>query len=146
MKTNHFASLAAACLFATFPAMALAAAPDTAPAAPAPAPVQWTDIKDYTYDMRVSFLDGLKGLEIRVDEQISELAAKRATMDAANTSTKDWDFAMQEMTNARTELKSVNAEMAKASRENWDQQKNKVGLAWVRTQDAFAKVKSSTTT
>jgi hypothetical protein len=35
--------------------------------------------------------------------------------------------------------------MAKASRETWDQQKDKVGLAWVRTQDAFAKVKASTT-
>jgi hypothetical protein len=137
MNTNRFASLAAAFILATGPAAIVNAAP---------APVQWVEIKDYTYDMRASFLTGLKGLEVRVDEQMAELAAKRATMDANNTSTKDWDFAMQEMNSARAHLKSVIEEMAQASRETWDQQKDKVGIAWVRTQDAYAKVKSSTTT
>jgi hypothetical protein len=143
MNSNRFASLAAAFILIACPAVFLNAAADPAPIA---APVQWAEIKDYTYDMRASFLSGLKGLEARVDEQMAELAAKRATMDANNTSTKDWDFAMQEMNNARTHLKSAIGEMAQASRETWDQQKDKVGVAWIRTQDAYAKVKSSTTT
>ncbi len=119
--------------------------PVATPAEPVAAPVQWADLKTATYDQRISFLAGLKSLAIQVDAQISELAAKRAAMAASNTSTKDWDFAMQEMSSARTNLISTSAEMAKASRETWDQQKDKVGLAWVRTQDAYAKVKASTT-
>ncbi len=35
--------------------------------------------------------------------------------------------------------------MVKADAATWDQQKAKVGLAWERTQDAYGKVKSSTT-
>ena len=121
------------------------ATPVATPAQPVAAPVQWVDLKGDTYDQRISFLAGLKSLEIQVDAQISELAAKRAAMAASNTSTKDWDFAMQEMSGARTNLKSTGEEMTRASRETWDQQKDKVGLAWVRTQDAYAKVKASTT-
>ncbi len=121
------------------------ATPVATPAQPEAAPVQWVDLKDDSYDQRIAFLAGLKSLAIQVDAQISELVAKRAAMAASNTSTKDWDFAMQEMSSARTNLKSTSDDMARASRETWDQQKDKVGLAWVRTQDAFAKVKASTT-
>ena len=66
-------------------------------------------------------------------------------MDANNTSTEAWDFAMQEVGNARTNLTSTSTDLTKATRETWDQLKDKVGLAWVRTQDAYAKVKASTT-
>jgi hypothetical protein len=106
---------------------------------------QWTDIKDYTYDQRAQLFPGLKRLEARVDGQISELTAQRAAM-TSTANTKDWDFAMKEMVEARTYLKSTGEELSKATPETWDQQKDKVGLAWVRTQDAYAKVKSSTTT
>ena len=52
---------------------------------------RWSDIKDDTYDQRVHFLDGLKRLEAKVDSQIAELTAKRATL--TNTpSAADWDF------------------------------------------------------
>jgi hypothetical protein len=49
------------------------------------------------------------------------------------------------MVNARSALKSTGEVLTKASPETWDQEKDRVGQAWVRTQDAFAKVKSSTT-
>ena len=119
-------------------AIPVAASPDIASA-------QWTDIKDYTYDQRAQFFAGLKRLETRVDGQISELTAKRAAM-TSTANTKDWDFAMKEMVNARAYLKSTGEDLSKAAPETWDQQKDKVGQAWVRTQDAYAKVKSSTTT
>jgi hypothetical protein len=80
-----------------------------------------------------------------VDEQITELTAKRATMKGT-TDTKEWDFAMKEMINARNNLKSTGEVLAKADPETWAEQKDRVGVAWVRTQDAFAKVKASTTT
>ena len=106
---------------------------------------RWSEIKDLAYGDRVAFMAGFKRLQARLDEQTSGLVAQRAAMkDDANT--KDWDFAMQEMSSARTNLKSTSNDMARASRETWDQQKDKVGLAWVRSQDAYAKVKASTTT
>ncbi len=119
----------------------VAAAPEVTNAAPA----NWSDIKDATFDQRDLFFGGLKRLEARVDEEINELTAKRATMKGT-TGTKDWDFAMKEMINARSTLISTGEVLAKAGPETWAEQKERVGQAWVRTQDAFAQVKSSTTT
>jgi hypothetical protein len=108
------------------------------------ASARWSDIKDCTYDMRAQFFAGLSRLEAIVDAQVSQLIAKRAAMKST-TDTKDWDFAMKEMEDARTNLKSIRAEASKATPETWDQEKDKVGQAWLRTQAAFTSVKSSTT-
>jgi hypothetical protein len=105
---------------------------------------RWTDIKDCTYEMRAQFYAGLSRLEARVDAQIGELTAKRAAMNGV-TDTKDWDFAMKEMVDARSNLKSVRGELSRATPATWDLAKDKVGQAWLRTQAAFASVKSSTT-
>ena len=105
---------------------------------------EWADIKECTYGMRALFFAGLKRLEAKVDAEITELKAKRAEMDGT-TDTKEWDFSMKEMTDARSYLKSMGEESTRANVETWSQAKEKVGAAWVRTQDAFAKVKSSTT-
>lgn len=148
MKTTRFLPLVIALnLAATALTLAAENQPPTPPAADETAgpTARWSELKGYTYDRRDLFLSGLKGLEDRVNTQISELAARRATMDANNTRTKEWDFALQEMSSARTNLLSTSDEMAKATRDTWDQQKDKVGLAWVRTQDAYAKVIASTT-
>jgi hypothetical protein len=108
------------------------------------AAVKWIDIKDLSYDARAQFFSGLKRLEVIVDGQISELTAKRAAMKGT-TDTKDWDFAMKEMEEARTYLKSAGEDASKATAETWAQEKDKVGQAWARTQEAYSKVKSSTT-
>jgi hypothetical protein len=169
MKTNHRLPLAAVVIgLAIFPSAGCAEkekaanpAPvtakesaATAPAVePAPAPkaatvdaasAKWADIKDLTYDAREQFFTGFNQLEARVDAQISELAARRAAMKST-ADTKDWDFAMKEMGNARAYLKSAGEELGKATPQTWDQQKDKAGQAWVRTQEAYGKVKSSTT-
>ena len=122
----------------------LAPVPLAAAAQPAVAKVQWNDIKDITHEMRAEFFTGLKGLAATVDEQIRELTARRAAMKDT-TDTREWDFAMKAMESARSYLISVSAEMGTASRETWDQDKDKVGRAWVSTQEAYGKVKSSTT-
>lgn len=105
---------------------------------------RWTDIKDYTYDMRAQFYAGLSRLEARVDAQIGELNARRATMNGT-IDTKNWDFEMKEMREARSNLRSVRGALSRATAETWNQAKEKVGQAWVRTQSAYASVKSSTT-
>lgn len=111
---------------------------------PEVAPDRWSDLKDVIFDDREQFFVGLKSLENRVDDQLVELKAKRATMNSS-VNTKDWDFAMKEMLEARAYLKSSGEESGKATPETWDQAKDKVGQAWVRTQNAYASVKASTT-
>lgn len=106
--------------------------------------VKWTDIKDLGFDAHARFLAGVKALEAKVDNQIGELTAKRATMKGS-PNLMDWDFAMKEMNDSRTYLKSTGQEMAKANAETWGQQKEKIGQAWARTQEAHAKVRASTT-
>jgi hypothetical protein len=137
----------------TLPAAQLVAV--SAPSSPAPAPsdqstpaaapvARWADIKDLTYDQRIPFFNGFRRLESMVDAQITALVAKRAAM-TSTANTKDWDFAMKEMVDARAYLKSTGDVLGNATPETWNQEKDRVGQAWTRTQDAFAKVNSSTT-
>ncbi len=171
MKTNRHVPLAAVIFsLAVFPSAGCAEKEKAADSAPPPAkevaatapaaepspqpapntattavpPAKWDDIKGFTYDTREQFFAGFKQLETKVDAQISELAARRAAMKSTDD-TKDWDFAMKEMVNARAYLKSTGEDLSKATPQTWDQQKDKVGQAWVRTQEAYSKVKSSTT-
>ena len=106
--------------------------------------IAWIDLKDYTYGQRDQLIAGLKRLETRVDVQMDELTKKRAAING-KADPKDWDFAMKEMRDAQAYLKSTNKELGKATPEIWSQAKDKVGHAWVRSQEAYAKVKASTT-
>jgi hypothetical protein len=155
MKIRQFSFLAVAAFsLAAFPAVSRGERSPTADASTSPADktavapnitsVRWADIKDCSYDARASFFAGLKQLEARVDAQYTELTARRAAM-TSTTDTKNWDFAMKEMGDARSFLKSVGDELGNATVETWNQQRDAVGQAWVRTQAAYDKVKSSTT-
>lgn len=131
---------------ATLPSARKVAANEGSGSTPSPdvAAPQWITLKDITYDQRAQFFSGFKQMEAVVDEQIRVLTARRAAM-TSTANTKDWDFAMQEMSSARAHLKSTGEVLGKATPETWNQEKDRVGQAWVRSQDAFAKVKSSTT-
>ncbi|HXQ82171.1 MAG TPA: hypothetical protein VN775_12705 [Opitutaceae bacterium] len=113
---------------------------DAAPAAAAAA--SWAAIKDLTYEQRAEFVAGIVALEGQLDIQINGLNAKRAAM---TTGTKDWDFAMGEMTNARSYLQSMATEVGSATPDTWGQEKEKVNQAWLKAQDAYEKVRASTT-
>jgi hypothetical protein len=108
------------------------------------ASARWSDIKDLNYDSRVRFFDGLMRLEARLAGQISELTTRRAAMNSS-IDTKPWDFAMKEMGDSRSYLKDMGDNLNKATAETWAQEKDKVGQAWTRTQAAYDRVKSSTT-
>lgn len=148
MTSSRLALLFITAVALSIPARANAAEP-VAPAEPAVDPIaaesaRWTEIKDIPYDTKTTFFAGFKRLESRLDEQVSELAARRATMKSI-ANTKDWDFAMKELGNARSYLKGSGEVLGKATADTWAQEKEKVGLAWVRAQAAVAKVRGSTT-
>jgi hypothetical protein len=109
---------------------------------------EWTKIENTTYDTRDQFFIGLRQLEATVDRQVGELTAKHAAMKpmAKTIDYTDWDLAMKEMKAARAYLKAMDEEASKATPETWEQEKEKVHQAWVRTQEACEKVKLSMTT
>jgi hypothetical protein len=108
------------------------------------AAAQWTAIKDYNFDQRALFQAGASGLIAAFDGQVAELRAKRATL-AATVDTKDWDFAMSNLVDSQSYLKSMVTEAGQATPDTWDQEKEKVNQAWQKAQDAFEKVKTTTT-
>ncbi len=105
---------------------------------------RWADLKNLPFESRDLLMAGIVGLEAHVAEQVKELNAKRTGMKAS-TDTKGWDLAMKEMMEAQAYLAAMVIELGKSTREFWDQNKDKVGRAWDRTQDAYGKVKASTT-
>jgi hypothetical protein len=104
----------------------------------------WDLVKDYTYDQRGAFAAALNHMTDRLDAGIVRLNSQRATLP--QTSTKDWDFAMKEVSDARSDLRFQVGELDKATPETWNDVKDKLAQAWQRTKDAFDKVRTSTTT
>jgi len=105
----------------------------------------WSDVKDYGYDMRVQLFAGLRRVEAKVDRQMAELRTKRARLRQTTTDTQGWDAAMREMVNARDELRKSVEDLGNATFETWNFQRDRVGKAFKSTQDYYAKVKDSTT-
>jgi hypothetical protein len=116
-------------------APASAIAPDTGSAT-------WADMENLTFDQRAAFTADLTDLVRKLDGQISALNSKRSTM---TTNTGDWDFAMKEVNAARSYLVGLETEVATASPDTWGEEKDRVGGAWRRAQDACDKVRMSTT-
>jgi hypothetical protein len=112
------------------------------PAALTAASAAWDDIKDYPFEKRAEFVAGLNRLEKKLDFQIDELNAKRATL---KTRTDEWDFAMKALETDRSYFKSLVTEASQATAETWNNDKEKIGRAWQSTQDAYDKVRTSTT-
>jgi hypothetical protein len=108
------------------------------------ASASWVAIKDFTFDQRSDFIAGANRLQAMLSSQIAELNAKRASMPST-VDTKDWDFAMKEMNDSQYYLKSMIDETSRATPETWSQEKDKVDQAWQRAQEAFDKVKVTTT-
>jgi hypothetical protein len=121
------------------PASAVTVAPITAPGALSP----WGAITDYTYQRRADFSAVLERLANGTDRQIDQLNARRATLP--ETSVKDWDVAMKELTDARSDLQFKVSQLGNATAETWNQLRDSAAGAWRRVQEATDKVKRSTT-
>lgn len=103
----------------------------------------WTNIKDYPYEKRADFNAVFLRMVARLDDDIRGLNAKRATM---TNDTKEWDFAMKELNNARSDVQSKITEVGKASNsETWVEARDRLGVAWERARTAYRAVVSSTT-
>jgi hypothetical protein len=120
------------------PGPVAARAANTLPAAQA----SWSDMETLTYEQRSQFVADLAGLVAKLDDQIGSLNAKRAAM---TTDTKDWDIAMMDVTAARAYLAGLAGEVSRASPDTWGQEKDRVGAAWQKAEDACDKVRTSTT-
>lgn len=134
------------------PQPAAPAEPLTPPSAPAavaasnsPATVlsPWGAITDYTYERRADFTAVIGRLATATDAQIDQLNARRASLP--ETSVKDWDVAMKELTDARSDLQFKVSQLNSAMAENWAQVRDGAADAWRRVQEATDKVKHSTT-
>jgi hypothetical protein len=112
--------------------------PDTTPASET-----WGNIREYTYEQRAEFLAGLNLMAARLDDGIRRLNAKRAGMTDADA--QDWDFAMKELNDARSDLQAKSSAIEKATDSTWDDAKAAVALAWERARNAFVSVEHSTT-
>jgi hypothetical protein len=116
----------------------LAATPEAATGA------HWSDIKSDTYDQRAHFATGVTRLTARLNDEISQLNAKRATM---TTDTKDWDFAMKDVMESRDLFVSRATEISKTTTpEAWSDAKDKLGEAWHRAREALDKMHTTVTT
>jgi hypothetical protein len=103
----------------------------------------WTEIKDDTYAQRDHFNQGMAKMSARLDEEISELRAKRAAM---TTDTKDWDFDMKAVDSARALLSARIEDVGKANTpEDWADAKDKLHDAWQRSQLAVDKMNTTVT-
>jgi hypothetical protein len=123
--------------------------PVVRPGTPLPPPAvidasaAWDAISGLGYDEKPGFLAGVAQMETLLDSQIEALKAKRATM---TTNTTDWDLAMGPLTDARNYLHSMATEVNNdTTPDAWPQEKERVHQAWVKAQDAYDKVRTSTT-
>jgi hypothetical protein len=103
----------------------------------------WSQISGDTYDQRDHFSKGVDKMSAKLDEQLSELRAKRVGM---KTDTDDWDFAIKEVEECRVLLADRRNMAAKATTpEVWADAKEKIHEAWHRSQLAVDKMNSART-
>lgn len=108
-----------------------------------PASETWSTIENDTYDQRADFLAGLEHIAARVDTGRQVLTAKRAALP--ETSVQDWDFAMKDLDEARSDLRFQISELNKATPDTWSEAKDRAAQAWQRVRNDFDKVRMSTT-
>jgi hypothetical protein len=92
--------------------------------------------------MSAAFVAGLSMIEKKFDDQITGFNAQRAAMTG---DARDSDIAMMEVKNARASLRSAAVAVAAATDKTWNDERDKVGRAIQRVQDACDKVKTSAT-
>jgi hypothetical protein len=116
---------------------------DVATDALAAVPDAWTTIQYFTYDKRQDFTAIFTRMVAKLDDEIRALNAKRETM---TNDTKNWDFAMKELNNARSDVQSKLTELSRATTpETWVEARDRLGVAWDRALTATSAVKASTT-
>lgn len=103
----------------------------------------WKSIENDTYQQKDHFAAGAQRLLARLDAEIQELRAKRATM---STDTKDWDLAMKAVDEARSLFTSRLTELGqKTTPDAWLAARDNVGQAWLQSQQLVDKMNGTVT-
>ena len=157
MKTTH-ASLLVAILTPAALVLSSCGKVDAVPEAAQAAPVagkevavegkvaavdSWNRIKDYPYEKRDEFADGLDRLAAKRDVEIRDLNAKAAGLPEA--AAHERDRAVKEFTDAQSYLKSQLNDLRTGTPDTWNDAKGKVVRAWQHVQAAYEKVKAKPT-
>ncbi len=120
-----------------------AVAKDLAADVATPAADSWAGIKDYTFEKRTDFAAGLDRLMEKQDAGLAAMNAKLTGLpDAA---AKERDHAVKQFNEARSFLKSELDSLRTGTAGAWTVSKEKVTVAWQRTEAAYEKVKASPT-
>lgn len=106
-------------------------------------PDAWQNIQYFTYEKRQDFTAVFSRMVSKLDVDIRALNEKRATM---KNDTRDWDFAMKELNNARADVQSKLTDLSKVTTaEAWVEARDRLGVAWDRAGAAVQTVRTSTT-
>jgi hypothetical protein len=106
-------------------------------------PDAWQNIQYYPYEKRSDFNAVFTRMVAKLDDDIRDLNAKRATM---KNDTRDWDFAMKELNNARADVQSKLSELSRTTNaDTWAEARDRLGVAWDRALTAVRNVQTSTT-
>ena len=98
----------------------------------------WDDVVNATYDDRARVRASLENMANSADSKWDELQARGATLSA---SAKDsWNEGMEELREARSDLRREINELGDATAENWDKAKAEVGAAWERVRRSLSEL------
>ena len=106
-------------------------------------PDAWQSIQYHTYEKRQEFNAVFARMVAKLDAEIRTLNEKRANM---KNDTREWDFAMKELNNARADVQSKITDLSRVNTaEAWTEARDRLGLAWDRAEAAIRAVRTSTT-
>lgn len=101
--------------------------------------IQWSDLKDYPFEGKSDFLEGLRRLENAADAQINDIFVKRSGLNSGSEAAQ-LDQTLREITSDRFFFHSMSEQMSTATAANWTERKAKVGMAWSKMQEALARI------
>ncbi|MGD1030789.1 MAG: hypothetical protein ABSA05_06565 [Opitutaceae bacterium] len=101
----------------------------------------WDAIKNFTFERRSDFSNGINRMAKQLDDDTREMRAKVA--GAPDAASKDRVAAVKEYDDARADLKSKLSDLDNSTADTWADAKAGVVKAWNRVQAAVAKMKSS---
>lgn len=100
----------------------------------------WDDVADATYDERSQLRASVDNMERSIDAKIEELQARGSTFSA--DARASWDRGMENLREARKDLRNEINELENATAENWQDAKSDVAEAWRRVRESFTELEA----
>jgi soluble cytochrome b562 len=95
----------------------------------------WDSIKDFTYERRADFSEGMDRMARELDDGTAALKARAA--GAPDAASREREAAIKEYERARAELRVRLADLANATSATWADAKARACDAWRRMQAAY---------